>query len=253
MRAVSSTRSWVSRPGTSLSGTWIVTGTTASISLQIIITGRGGVRPGGTESAARNSVWPGWAKPARVSTNLAIGLVTTAPARPALTKPTAAVIDSMVAPALTESGIAGLGRHGRRRSAAAPRAARGGTPRRRSRDRPRRPGRPAEPVGEPLDEGRVAPRGRTAAADRAAAPEPGAEGQFRADPGGIPEGEGEGWHRRSIAPAAAPVTALRRCRPRWWRCRRSGADPPRPASSARRAAARSGCARARRWRWRSAS
>jgi hypothetical protein len=58
MRAVSVTSSRVRRVGTSLKGTCTVTGTTASTSLQSIITGSGSGRPGSAARAARKSVWP---------------------------------------------------------------------------------------------------------------------------------------------------------------------------------------------------
>ena len=84
IRAVATIRSVDSSPSASRSERWMVTGTTASAGDHSIITGCGAWPPSAA-SSARNSVWPGWRKPARYSTLLAIGLVTTAPARPRLT------------------------------------------------------------------------------------------------------------------------------------------------------------------------
>ncbi len=72
-------------------------------------------------------MWPGWRKPARYSTLLAIGLVTTALALPAATSATAWRIDASAASALVASGWPGRAvadacrsrrRAGRRRNAA---------------------------------------------------------------------------------------------------------------------------------------
>ena len=63
MRPVLMMRSAVSALGASASGIWMVTGTTASISDQIIITGKAGA-PQASASAPRYSVWPGYLKPA---------------------------------------------------------------------------------------------------------------------------------------------------------------------------------------------
>ena len=84
----------------------MVTGTTASAGDHSIITGCG-ARPPLAASSARNSVWPGWRNPARYSTLLAIGLVTTAPALPRLTWSTAWRMEASAAVALVSSGCPG--------------------------------------------------------------------------------------------------------------------------------------------------
>ena len=106
MVAVSMISSRVKRRGTSASGMWMVTGTTARSSDQIIITGLG-AGPPSAASAARNSVWPGKAKPAWYITDFAMGLVTTAPARPAVTSATAVSMAARAAGALAASGRPG--------------------------------------------------------------------------------------------------------------------------------------------------
>ena len=63
-RPVSKIRSRVSRSGTSLNGTWIVTGTTATSGDHSIITGHAGLPVCSNDSLARYSVWPGSEKPA---------------------------------------------------------------------------------------------------------------------------------------------------------------------------------------------
>jgi hypothetical protein len=100
---ISSLESWASA---SRSERWMVTGTTASAGDHSIITGCG-ARPPSAASSARNSVWPGWRKPARYSTLLAIGLVTTAPALPRLTWSTAWRMEASAAVALVSSGCPG--------------------------------------------------------------------------------------------------------------------------------------------------
>ena len=100
---ISSLESWASA---SRSERWMVTGTTASAGDHSIITGCG-ARPPLAASSARNSVWPGWRKPARYSTLLAIGLVTTAPALPRLTWSTAWRMEASAAVALVSSGCPG--------------------------------------------------------------------------------------------------------------------------------------------------
>ncbi len=82
------------------SETWIVTGTTRRLGPASIITSR----PGWPHSAARYSVWPGWAKPAAFSTDLAIGLVTIPSTAPARASRTAASMLPMMAGALAGSG-----------------------------------------------------------------------------------------------------------------------------------------------------
>ncbi len=106
MRAVAVIISLVSRAIASRKGTWMVTGTTASVGDQSIITGCG-TRPSRPASSARNSVWPGCLKPARYNTLLAMGLVTTALARPDMTSPTAWRIEASTASALEPSGRPG--------------------------------------------------------------------------------------------------------------------------------------------------
>ena len=61
VETINSLVSWLSA---SRRETWIVTGTTASRGDHSIITGCG-MRPSVAASSARNSVWPGWRKPAR--------------------------------------------------------------------------------------------------------------------------------------------------------------------------------------------
>ena len=62
MRPVSTIRSVLSAPGTSASGRWMVTGTTASSGDHSIITGRTALPVVSAASLARYSVWPGSAK-----------------------------------------------------------------------------------------------------------------------------------------------------------------------------------------------
>ena len=66
IRPVSTIRSLSSCPGTSLSGRWMVTGTTASSGDHSIMTGRAVTPVISATSRARNSVWPGSAKPGAV-------------------------------------------------------------------------------------------------------------------------------------------------------------------------------------------
>ena len=70
MRSVASSSSGVSARGTSASGMWMVTGTTRSAGAASIITGSGA-----PERCARNSVWPGKAKPAPVLQRLLVDRV----------------------------------------------------------------------------------------------------------------------------------------------------------------------------------
>ena len=91
----------------SFSGRWIVTGTTASSGDQSIITGRSCRPVASCTSVARNSVWPGSAKPQLYSTFFATGLVTIAEARPARTSATARRMEAMAAGALDRSGCPG--------------------------------------------------------------------------------------------------------------------------------------------------
>ena len=111
MRAVETISSLVRSVMASRSGRWIVTGTTASACDHSIITGCGARCAGSCVAAnsARNSVWPGWAKPAWYSTLLAIGLVTTALARPACTSSTAWRIDAIAAAGAVAVGLPGRG------------------------------------------------------------------------------------------------------------------------------------------------
>ena len=106
IRAVVTISSLVSWASASRSERWMVTGTTASAGDHSIITGCG-ARPPLAASSARNSVWPGWRNPARYSTLLAIGLVTTAPALPRLTWSTAWRMEASAAVALVSSGCPG--------------------------------------------------------------------------------------------------------------------------------------------------
>ena len=76
-------RSSLRRRGTSHSGTWIVTGTTARSCDQIIMTGVAALPQWRRASSPRNSVWPGMGEPrACRATSFMIGAVTTARARP---------------------------------------------------------------------------------------------------------------------------------------------------------------------------
>src|SRR5258706_12926390 len=89
--------------GTSATGIWMVSGTTRNLSLASIITARRApVR------WARNSVWPGKAKPAPFSTALWMGAVTSAAASPARHDATAISIVSVTAAALALSGLPGM-------------------------------------------------------------------------------------------------------------------------------------------------
>ena len=106
-RAVATMASVVTPSSARRSETWIVTGTTRSRSQASIMTG---VPP---VSSPRNSVWPGWRKPAAYSTALLIGLVTTAPASPACTRRTARSMLSITAGALAGSGWPGRAMAGR--------------------------------------------------------------------------------------------------------------------------------------------
>ena len=63
MRPVSTISSVESCLKMSLSGRWMVTGTTASSGDHNIITGRSDLPVASCTSVARNSVWPGSAKP----------------------------------------------------------------------------------------------------------------------------------------------------------------------------------------------
>ncbi len=65
MRPVSTITSASSAAGTSRSGRWMVTGTTASSGDHSIITGRSAVPVARAASFARYSVWPGSEKPER--------------------------------------------------------------------------------------------------------------------------------------------------------------------------------------------
>src|SRR5580692_12692050 len=85
----------------------MVTGTTASSGDHSIMTGRGVLPVASCTSVARNSVWPGSAKPDLYKTFLATGLVTTALAAPLSTSPTARRMDSIAAGALDASGRPG--------------------------------------------------------------------------------------------------------------------------------------------------
>src|ERR1700690_1202987 len=86
----------------------MVTGTTASSGDHNIMTGGRTVPVASCTSVARNSVWPGSAKPDLYKTFLAIGLVTTAVAAPLSTSPTARRMDSIAAGALEASGWPGF-------------------------------------------------------------------------------------------------------------------------------------------------
>src|ERR1700722_6394461 len=85
----------------------MVTGTTASSGDHSIITGRRVLPVASCASVARNSVWPGSAKPDLYKTFLATGLVTTAAAAPRSTSATARRMDSIAAGALDASGRPG--------------------------------------------------------------------------------------------------------------------------------------------------
>src|SRR5262245_11481163 len=85
----------------------MVTGTTASSGDHSIMTGLVGWPVVSSTSLARNSVWPGTAKPDRYSTFLATGLVTMAAAFPANTSATARRIEATAAGALDISGRPG--------------------------------------------------------------------------------------------------------------------------------------------------
>src|SRR5579859_1021794 len=94
----------------------MVIGTTRRPGQVSIITG---TEPG-PASSARNSVWPGWRKPASIRTCFWIGLVTSAEAAPDETSRTPCSIAAMTAAALTASGrpgttgpASGIGRTGR--------------------------------------------------------------------------------------------------------------------------------------------
>ena len=64
MRAVSTISRSVSAAATSRSGMWIVTGTVFSCGPASIITGVAGAPVQAADRVPRNSVWPGWRKPA---------------------------------------------------------------------------------------------------------------------------------------------------------------------------------------------
>ncbi len=99
---VSNTACLVISPGTCASGMWMVSGTTRNWSDASIITARRApVR------CARNSVWPGKAKPAAFSTALWMGAVTIAAASPFRHLATAISIASVTAGALAGSGLPG--------------------------------------------------------------------------------------------------------------------------------------------------
>src|SRR5580704_12021470 len=85
----------------------MVTGTTASSGDHSIITGRRVSPVASWTRLAKNSVWPGSAKPDLYRTFLATGLVTIAAALPAKTSPTARRIDAIAAGALEPSGRPG--------------------------------------------------------------------------------------------------------------------------------------------------
>ncbi len=76
-----------------------VTGTTRSSGLASIMIGR----LAAPVSSARNSVWPGWAKPASYSAALLMGLVTTPLTSPRIAKAAACRMDAMMAGALAGS------------------------------------------------------------------------------------------------------------------------------------------------------
>ncbi|MEI9991556.1 MAG: hypothetical protein WDM86_16115 [Rhizomicrobium sp.] len=103
MSAVSTMAAVVMARGTSASGMWIVSGTTRSSSLASIITARGA-----PVSAWRNSVCPGWGKPAAANTALLIGAVTMAAASPAIASATAVSMASTIAAAFAASGWPGM-------------------------------------------------------------------------------------------------------------------------------------------------
>src|SRR3954471_6057628 len=89
-------------PGTSASGRCTVSGTTFKTSLASIITAR--LAP---VRLWRNSVWPGWGKPASIKTALWTGAVTIAAASPARQALAAISIASITAAALTGSSAPG--------------------------------------------------------------------------------------------------------------------------------------------------
>ena len=64
MRPVSTIRRSVSVVTTSRSGMWMVTGTAFSSGLASIMTGLPGSPVQAADIVPRNSVWPGWLKPA---------------------------------------------------------------------------------------------------------------------------------------------------------------------------------------------
>jgi hypothetical protein len=106
MRAVAVIASAVIAAGTRASGIWTVSGTTLRSSDTSSMTGAAPLTPKcRSASAPRNSVWPGCAKPADMSTLFAMGLVTSARAAPRLTASTAASMAAMTAGALAESGV----------------------------------------------------------------------------------------------------------------------------------------------------
>ncbi len=82
---------------------WMVTGTTRSWGQASII-----ATSTPPASSARNSVWPGWRKPASCSVFFWIGLVTTPAIVPAWANRTARSMASMVAAALATSGRPGV-------------------------------------------------------------------------------------------------------------------------------------------------
>ncbi len=89
-------------------GMWMVTGTTRSKGDASIITGSGA-----PERCARNSVWPGKAKPApSLSAFLLIGLVQSASAAPLRTNSTPRAMMAMTAPAFSGSARPGSGGRG---------------------------------------------------------------------------------------------------------------------------------------------
>ena len=100
MRPAETIASMLSSARARRSETWIVTGITRSIGAASIITSR----PAAPVSTARNSVWPGWGKPARVRTALLIGLVTTASTSPERASDTARSMLAMMPGALALFG-----------------------------------------------------------------------------------------------------------------------------------------------------
>src|SRR6185437_2965654 len=101
--SVSNTACLLMAAGTSATGRWMVSGTTRSFSLASIITARRA-----PVSAARNSVWPGWGKPAWFSTALLIGAVTRAAAQPLTQALTARSMAPVTASALSASILPGM-------------------------------------------------------------------------------------------------------------------------------------------------